>query len=747
MASLTSASSQKILSKIGEDFLSCAICLEQYKNPKILPCHHTFCRECLANFAGTAAILVCPTCKTPCQLSLGGVKQLKTSFFISSLLDIIYQGMPGHDDIPGVCEGCEENDVSHRCLDCNLEFCRSCTKTHKAVPATKNHKVLTYSEYQEAKVSNIRLHSTIYCSSHPENTVKFYCDTCQIPVCLECTVVEHGVPNCSHRNLQDAADDYVKQLKEMLTKLRLKESKSRACKSMASDNRDKLTKHCREEEQRIRRTADEMVRMIRREQRRLVDELKTDYGKKLKKAEMRLDDWEFKHGSISSVCSHIETMILHGSATQLLSSKEEMVNCIGKLTKTETKPLKPPELIKFEAKCSIQEPGMLGFLRSNVSVQHCSVENIPKKLFTGGSVDLIIKTRDSTGKLVIPYEEVMAKVAKREGSWEDLRVFDNRDGTHRVTVHGRVEGTYRVTVGISGRVVPGAPFDILIVKGFLRDIGTKGTEKCQFSSPKGIAMNRNGDFITCDTDNNRVQIIYKDGNFKSAFTFLLFENLIKPCCIAISKDDEYFMTDAGNNRVVVCDENGQLYRLFGQADLKYAYGIAISPLDDSVYVTDWDGKDAGTDKENSHCVRKFTQDGKHIRSFGKHGTKWGHFRGPAYVAINGQGMAFVSDYGNNRIWLISADCEFVCSIGGDGTEDGNLRGPLGVAIDWMGYLYVCELRNQRIQKFTSNGTFVSRIDGDNDGLRWPHGITLTNDVPCRVAVVDHYNNCIKVFAQ
>ncbi|XP_070555556.1 tripartite motif-containing protein 3-like [Ptychodera flava] len=747
MAEITRICSQTSPCKSGEGFLSCPICFERYKKPKILPCHHTFCEKCLTTFVGKETEMICPTCYTPCPLSADGVKHLKSSYFISSLLDIVCQETPGRDEVPGVCEGCEENAASHRCLDCGLDFCQACTKPHKTVPATKNHKIVTNEEYQEAKSLNIRIDSTLYCSSHPEDVVKFYCDTCQVPVCLECIVIEHRVPKCSHRKLQEAADDSVKTLRDMLTKLKVKEARCDVSKYVAGDNRDKLRKHCHEEEQNIRGSADKIARMIRREQDRLIEELKTDYDTKLKTAETQINELEFKLGNISSLCSHIETVMQLGSATQLLSSKGEIVNRIEKLTMAKRTALTPLDTVKFKATCDIGECSMLGMLQSKVSVQHCLIESTPKQLFTGGSVDLIIKTRDSTGKLVIPDEEITVKLEKRMGLLEELNVLNNENGTHTVTIHGRMEGTYRVTVTIAGEPVPGAPFDILITKGFVREIGTKGKDKCQFDGPMGIAINRVGDFVTCDKDNNRVQIIDIDGNFKSAFTFTSFERPIEPCCIAISKDDEYLITDISNNRVVVSDENGQFYQFFGHAELKYPHGIAISPLDDTVYVTDWDAKVAGTDKADSHCVRKFTKDGQYIRSFGKYGTKRGHFRGPAYLAINSQGMAFVSDYSNNRIWVISEDCEFLCLIGSYGREDVHVRGPLGVAIDWKGYLYISEVTNKRVQKFTSNGIFVSRIDGEKDGLRSPHGIALTNNIPCRVVVADHDNDCIKVFAQ
>ena len=38
-----------IKAKAIEELLKCTICLEQFKNPKMLPCQHTFCGYCLQN--------------------------------------------------------------------------------------------------------------------------------------------------------------------------------------------------------------------------------------------------------------------------------------------------------------------------------------------------------------------------------------------------------------------------------------------------------------------------------------------------------------------------------------------------------------------------------------------------------------------------------------------------------------------------------------------------------------------------
>ena len=43
--------------------MPCAICLCDYKDPRILPCGHSFCEECLKN-AVINYKLICPSCRT-----------------------------------------------------------------------------------------------------------------------------------------------------------------------------------------------------------------------------------------------------------------------------------------------------------------------------------------------------------------------------------------------------------------------------------------------------------------------------------------------------------------------------------------------------------------------------------------------------------------------------------------------------------------------------------------------------------
>ncbi|CAL1608389.1 unnamed protein product [Knipowitschia caucasica] len=47
-----------------EDSLTCPICLQTFKEPLTLDCHHNFCSDCLQGFWDQRPIMDCPTCRS-----------------------------------------------------------------------------------------------------------------------------------------------------------------------------------------------------------------------------------------------------------------------------------------------------------------------------------------------------------------------------------------------------------------------------------------------------------------------------------------------------------------------------------------------------------------------------------------------------------------------------------------------------------------------------------------------------------
>ncbi|XP_070545758.1 tripartite motif-containing protein 2-like isoform X1 [Ptychodera flava] len=483
---MAAASERKVLEEIGEDFLCCTICLEQFKSPKILPCLHTFCEQCLVTLVEKTGSLNCPECRQHYQLPVGGVPAIKGNFFMSNLIEIFKKQLESMQGREIKCEACQENTATHRCVECKYYLCNICLKAHRNLPLTRKHQLMTIGEYETAKLTSpVTLRAVEYCNIHDQNEVKFYCETCQVPVCTNCTIVKHRIPEHVHRDLKDAADEYLTELKAMVDKLKVKEQEAEKNKTLAKQIHTDLTEQCSREERKVRMKAQEIIKKIKREEQRLIDELKNNYKMKIKRAAADIDEMELKHGNIKSAGNYIETLMHHGNAAQLLSTKGDVGTRIKQLITMETTAKAEQEEVIFTPNdVKFCEHGILGILKSDVCISKCTVENIPKQLLKGDSADLLITTRDSTGKQVIPKQQVKAKVRKPDASWEDINVVDNRDGTHRVRVAGQLDGKYQVTMTIGDQPIPGCPVIIPVIKGLVKTIGSQGSAEGQYNHPR-----------------------------------------------------------------------------------------------------------------------------------------------------------------------------------------------------------------------------------------------------------------------
>ena len=75
---------------IKTNFLNCGICLETYQDPRVLPCQHGFCRECLEQCTSRDKwTLTCPSCRKIVRISREGVKDLPVYFIVSNLKETV----------------------------------------------------------------------------------------------------------------------------------------------------------------------------------------------------------------------------------------------------------------------------------------------------------------------------------------------------------------------------------------------------------------------------------------------------------------------------------------------------------------------------------------------------------------------------------------------------------------------------------------------------------------------------------
>ena len=167
------ASSQDLLTRINDEFLTCQICFETYTHPKSLNCQHTFCKKCLLDYvAPNATALQCPTCRCVQPFPSGGIQGLKDNFFISSMSDMLKTVKEiSNDDKQStslLCDTCDEdcrNPAMSRCLDCTDFLCSDCSIWHRRTKLTRGHKIVSLQEFESGMHNKeLKSRAKIYCT-------------------------------------------------------------------------------------------------------------------------------------------------------------------------------------------------------------------------------------------------------------------------------------------------------------------------------------------------------------------------------------------------------------------------------------------------------------------------------------------------------------------------------------------------------------------------------------------------------
>ncbi|KAK7483391.1 hypothetical protein BaRGS_00025331 [Batillaria attramentaria] len=126
--------------------LTCALCLDIYTSPKLLPCHHTFCQHCLENLAAKHPHnnFPCPSCRKQTAVPPGGVSDFQTNFYISTEdLERARKGV--------LCMAHPKDDLDLFCVDCDLPVCLKCVMTKH-----KTHETQDLSEAAKRAMSQLR---------------------------------------------------------------------------------------------------------------------------------------------------------------------------------------------------------------------------------------------------------------------------------------------------------------------------------------------------------------------------------------------------------------------------------------------------------------------------------------------------------------------------------------------------------------------------------------------------------------
>ncbi|XP_038065237.1 E3 ubiquitin-protein ligase TRIM56-like [Patiria miniata] len=286
--------------------LECSICTDKYKKPKVLDCLHNFCEECLVKYRdGThrnKPKIRCPVCRQETALPQSGIQGLKTNFHLVGLIEEfeLQEKVVCSAESKLFCQVCDKgNEAKDHCMDCEKNICKDCCKSHQQFPTLKTHKIASFDDICQGKVSVTKQPDEYKCPKHKEG-VKFYCKTCDKLICQGCTVIDHPITKHVITDTGTASREYRQSLKKDLPglgrgiqSLELSLQDTIKAKKIAKDNTAKARKG-------VQGRAAEVIAQVKAEEKRLLDEITTQE----RKQNERLDEHEKTLSNMMQIKKH-----------------------------------------------------------------------------------------------------------------------------------------------------------------------------------------------------------------------------------------------------------------------------------------------------------------------------------------------------------------------------------------------------------------------------------------------------------
>ena len=325
-------------------YMLCGLCKKPPvdTSPKLLPCLHSFCLKCLEErFAEqqqekvpstTASVssnsiprLKCPNCGQEFLVPPKGVHGFLDNQFV---LENIGKLQRKQENVNRFCTSCEDNSpASSFCLNCSDWLCDACVSAHQRVRVTKDHTIQSEAEYLEnSESADVK---PIFCSIHPQESLKLFCANCEKLTCRDCQLLEHK--DHKYQFIKEAAVSYKDYLRGQLN--RLYEQAQPLTESIREV--EKAAKGLQEREEtiasEIRKSSEMLVKAVKQRENVLLTELKALVHFKHKLLSKQNKDLRLMQKILQHNYGFTRHVLKNGSDMGLLYSKRQLSSRIQNL--------------------------------------------------------------------------------------------------------------------------------------------------------------------------------------------------------------------------------------------------------------------------------------------------------------------------------------------------------------------------------------------------------------------------------
>ena len=721
------------LFKIFKKEAECPLCIETVKNPKTLPCLHSFCLECLdrhANFARRQlkATIKCPVCQTSFQIpETVTFENLPSSFHLNRLVDAL--ALEDGSVQSQRCNNCDENNTAAcYCFVCQNFLCAACFEAHQSLKASRGHHNVLMDKLQAQDVQEL-IHRPVMCSQqyHEDQPLEFYCEDCKVLICHKCTVVSHD--RHSKTDTQKAAQEQKMQIADTVAKVKAEIVRYESEIKKQTDLRNKNKIEILNEEKKLTDTVEKLIRDLREHEGKMKDKFREIYEAEQKHHATRLENFELVATQLKSCFERCQNILERNFSVEILQTNHAILGRCNELLNVRNPDLYMSPHIHYLVEKKLDLTDRVVVAKTDPS--KCLAEGQDsKEVKERKETYFVIVTKDSEGfQCYRQDDKIKVDILTPEGDQLKTDIKDTKDGKYAVTYTPQDAGQHRVEIIVNGEPLTGSPWIVQVHQHqyqFAFQFGSEGKGRGEFDDIFDIDVSeKTGTIAVADGRNKRIQLLSSEGKSRRE---IRLDGM--PFSVAFTDSGDLLtLVPGSDNMLCLFSKECHFIKHFNDKHLERPGHLSIAS-DGRIIITDYGDKK----------IKVLSPDGNVLlQSFSAPDCD----KSPE-CAIYNQDKFFVSYYSAACVKVFDKTGVYLQDIGCKGSNDGQFNnGPNGLVIDKYNRLIVCDEGNHKLQLFTLSGKFLSKIDGQY----------FVNGFPCYVAinsggsliVADAENSRISVF--
>ena len=679
-----------------EKEVTCAVCQEHYTDPKILPCLHYYCKQCILRLALRTSKdepFSCPECRRDTTLPEGGVEELKSAFFINRLKSMYVKHKKALSK-QAHCEICTKPQALAEafCQKCDKFACKSCVHMHSVMKAAfDGHKIVSIDQLLKIKAEELVPKNPAHskCDVHGKS-LKIYCFDCNKLICRDCTVKDHKDHNIEFNNV--AADNKKKELMESLKPLReVEDSLSQALEEVSHTERE-VEAQGDSVANTIETSFEELHTILETRKQQLLEEAGRRVREKMEKLKGQEENLSIASAEVRSLIDYTEQCVRLCSDDEVMSMHTEISQRIKEEVEEHDKPgnrLEPLEEADMgvEVRCAEALQLLCKKAKITPSADYLVVNNIPSMAEVDKKIKMkVVNTIKKPFKSDLNLQCQIKSLPTGSVSRPKIEVTDA--GRYDISYTPSVRGRHELSISAYGQPVPGSPFTMTVYTSpaqLDKPVKVWGG----VTSPYGITVNSVGEIIVAELNRD---IVVLD---KERKRLRRIERSQHQICglrsVAVDNEDNIYFTGLSCNEIGKSNRNYDKLQVREVQLVKGPGYIDIAVVGDEVMVTE---------RYNEGQIMVYDRELNYVREItGRSKTRLRCLHPDCH------GNLYISD-ADNTIQVLSMTGDFMRSFSRDHNGVLKIKNPWRMYVCGQ-YVYVADMDLKKTVVFTTEGNYVT----------------------------------------